>query len=141
MCMTTTTYKSDEPYNPTYDNRRGQRVPREFKTLTRWKVIGLGKTKSDHFYHYSGFSRRGVWVKAQGARAAPNVTRDPNTGWHVFLTRKDARKHLARRRSVGQKGLVVVKVEVKKLVARGLGDGYRNEDLRVETYDWIRVPK
>lgn len=117
------------------------------RTRVRWKIIQYPPRRTDVFNHYLGLSRTEVWVEAtpKGTRTDAEILkgigkaeRDPNSGWHVYLSHRDAEEALSYRAS--RLGKVVTRVEVAGLLAEGRGDGYGNP-VRVETYHWIRVPR
>lgn len=105
-------HKSFEPYN---------------QSKFRWKIVAKFKDEKYHedyqLYRGNRYNPRGQWNEAQG-----NESNRETFGFHVYVTRKDARSEADSMRKCGI--LRVVKVEVEGFLASGHFDGIRAETWR-----------
>lgn len=103
--------ESNKPYN---------------KSKFRWKVIEKFRHENYHadyqVYQGSQYNPRGQWNEALGDPEAREFF-----GFHVFVTKKDAR---AERRFLKAFHTAVVKVQVDGFLASGIFDGRRSETWR-----------
>lgn len=118
------------------------RSRRPVETVLRWKVIRYYRADTFGSMYTSNAKKTGVWCVATYRSKGRLTTRTHikgASGWHVYTRRKDAKDHIDFCRSDPRYRLV--KVEVAHLLDKGIGDGGWNNEARVETYQWIRVPR